>query len=64
MAPPHTPLGELIALPHKPLAVFKRPTSKGKERQGNGAKGEEKGKERGGKGETGRERLARKMCEA
>jgi len=53
-ASPQTPLGELTALP-RPLAGFKRPTSKGRGRDGKGKgkkakkgrEGEEKGKERG-----------------
>ena len=40
-APPQAPMGELTTLP-RPLAVFKGPTSKGRE----GERG--KGKERGG----------------
>jgi len=37
-APPQTPLGELTAL-SDPLAVFKGPTSKGKEGRGRGRDG-------------------------
>jgi len=63
-------LGELIASP-RPVAVFKGPTSKGREGKRNGAKGggEGKGKRREGErrareeGRGGREREARK-CEA
>jgi len=47
---PQTPLGELTALP-RPLAVFNRPNSKGRE-------GEGEEKERGGKGK-GRVELPR-----
>ena len=43
---PQTPLGELTAL-HRPLAVFKGPTSKG--REGEGKRG---GKGKGGRGRT------------
>jgi len=44
---PRPPLGELTA-PPDPLAVFKGPTSKGRERKGGG-----KGKGRGGEGLEG-----------
>jgi len=44
--PPQTSLGELIALP-RPLVVFKRPTSKGREGEGGGA-GKWEGYGRGG----------------
>jgi len=43
-APPQTPLGQLTALP-RPLAVFKGPTSKGKEGKGKiGGEGKENGR--------------------
>ena len=57
-APPQTPLGELTAL-SDPLAVFKGPTSKGKEGKGEerrGREGEGKAKGRGGgRGREGKE---------
>jgi len=47
--------GELTALP-RPIAIFKGPTSKGKEGKGEG-KGEGRGRERKGReGRDGRER--------
>jgi len=64
VAPPQTPLRELIALPRRPSWILGGPTSKGKERRGRGEdRGREagekrkekgrgrKGKEKGGKGE-------------
>ena len=44
---PQTPLGELIHAPPGPLAVFKEPTSKGKEGEGERREEEGKGKGRG-----------------
>ena len=35
-APPQTPLWELTALPHTPVAVFKGPTSEGNGREKRG----------------------------
>jgi len=61
VAPPQTPLRELIALPRRPSWILGGPTSKGKERRGRGEdRGREAGekKERKGKG-TKREREGR-----
>jgi len=54
---PQTPLRELRALsgPTEPLAVFKGPTSKGREgKREGGREGERKGNERVGEGMEGR----------
>ena len=48
---PQTPLGELIHAPPGPLAVFKEPTSKGKEGEG-GEEGRRREGKREGKGRT------------
>jgi len=63
-APPHTPLG-ILQRSLRPLAVFKGPTSKGREGKGSGAEQEGKGREgRGGEGGRKGEERAREKCEA